>query len=187
MYPALSTAVRTMGMVKVFLTLLFAALAVHGLNNGVGKLPVMGYDTYNAFACSYDEEIALAQAKAMNETGLVALGYNTFILDDCYMQLERNATGYLQENLTQFPSGMVNWTRTINSYGISGSAYSSNGYLTCAGYPGGYGHETQDLEVWRGWGWKHMVKYDNCYIPVSPRFEFKTFMEYYTNLQSTTT
>ncbi|KXL47727.1 glycoside hydrolase family 27 protein [Acidomyces richmondensis BFW] len=125
----------------------------------------MGYDTYNAFACNYNGEIATAQAKAMNETGLVAVGYTTFILDDCYMQLERNATGYLQENLTQFPEGMVQWTKGINQYGISGSAYSSNGYKTCAGYPGGYGHEEKDLEVWRSWGWHHMLKYDNCYIP----------------------
>lgn len=87
---------------------LFLALsgASYARDNGVGKLPVMGYDTYNAFACDYDGEIATAQAKAMNETGLVALGYNTFILDDCYTQLERNASGYLQENKTQFPGGM---------------------------------------------------------------------------------
>lgn len=64
-----------------------------------------------------------------------------------------------------FPGGMVNWTKSINQYGVSGSAYSSNGYKTCGGYPGGYGHELQDLETWRSWGWNHMVKYDNCYIP----------------------
>jgi alpha-galactosidase len=57
------------------------------------------------------------------------------------------------------------WTKSINAYGISGSAYSSNGYKTCAGYPGAYGHELQDLETWRSWGWTELVKYDNCYIP----------------------
>lgn len=145
--------------------LLLLVATTQALNNGVGKLPVMGYDTYNAFGCDYDGEVATAQAKAMNETGLVALGYNTFILDDCYMQKERNAQGYLQENLTQFPGGMKKWTEGINHYGVSGSAYSSNGYHTCAGYPGAYGHEEKDLETWRSWGWNHEVKYDNCYIP----------------------
>lgn len=53
----------------------------------------------------------------------------------------------------------------MNSFGISGSAYSSNGYKTCGGYPGSYGRELQDLETWRSWGWNGMVKYDNCYIP----------------------
>lgn len=65
---------------------------------------------------------------------------------------------------SQFPS-RLNWTKSINQYGISGSAYSSNGYKTCAGYPGAYGHELQDLETWRSWGWTELVKYDNCYIP----------------------
>lgn len=163
---SMSTWIQKMvGLTFVPLLILFnSTLALN--NHGVGKTPVMGYDTYNAFACNYNGEIATAQAKAMNETGLVAVGYTTFILDDCYMQLERNATGYLQENLTQFPEGMVQWTKGINQYGISGSAYSSNGYKTCAGYPGGYGHEEKDLEVWRSWGWHHMLKYDNCYIPV---------------------
>lgn len=53
----------------------------------------------------------------------------------------------------------------MNAFGISGSAYSSNGYKTCGGYPGSYGRELQDLETWRSWGWNGMVKYDNCYIP----------------------
>ncbi|KAK4551726.1 hypothetical protein LTR86_010962 [Recurvomyces mirabilis] len=145
--------------------LLLTALGVHARNNGVGKLPVMGYDTYNAFNCDYDGRVATAQAKVMNETGLVALGYNTFILDDCYTLINRSASGELQQNLTRFPGGMRKWTESINQYGVSGSAYSSNGYMTCAGYPGAYGHEEQDLETWRSWGWNHMVKYDNCYIP----------------------
>ena len=35
--------------------------------------------------------------------------------------------------------------------GISASAYSDAGYNTCAGYPGSYGHEAQDLETWTEW------------------------------------
>ena len=134
---------------SLLLTLATTALA---RNNGVGKLPVMGYDTYNAFNCDYDGEIATAQAKAMNESGLVALGYNTFILDDCYTEINRSASGHLVANLTRFPGGLKKWTDSIKRYGVSGSAYSSNGYKTCAGYPGAYGHELQDLETWRSWG-----------------------------------
>jgi alpha-galactosidase len=48
--------------------------------------------------------------------------------------------------------------------GISASAYSDSGYKTCAGYPGSYGHETQDLQTWTKWGFDYL-KYDNCYIP----------------------
>jgi len=151
-------------MISSALLLAFAS-AVHARNNGVGKLPVMGYDTFNAFGGDYDGSMATAQARIMNETGLVGLGYNTFILDDFYTELDRDASGCLRENLTRFPSGMRAWTDSINRYGVSGSAYSSNGYKTCGGYPGAYGHEMQDLETWRSWGWTKMVKYDNCYIP----------------------
>lgn len=145
------------------IVLLFAATVLaRELINGRGKLPVMGYDTYNAFERDYDGAIATAQAKVMNETGLVALGYNTFILDDFYTELERNSSGYLVANETKFPGGMRAWTDSINQYGMTGSIYSSNGYKTCGGYPAAYGHEMQDLEVWREWGWTTMLKYDNC-------------------------
>jgi len=47
---------------------------------------------------------------------------------------------------------------------ISLNAYSDAGYQTCAGYPGSYGHEEQDLQTWTDWGFDYL-KYDNCYIP----------------------
>lgn len=60
---------------------LLAATAVSALNTGVGKLPVMGYDTWNAFACGYDGALALEQASLMKSYGLVDAGYNTVRLD----------------------------------------------------------------------------------------------------------
>ena len=125
---------------------------------------MMGYDTYNAFNLDFDYNTTIGQAEAMQHHGLVAAGYNTFILDDAYTEINRSASGALVANLTRFPGGMRKWTNAINKYGISGSAYSSNGYKTCAGYPGAYGHEVQDVETWRSWGWTHMLKYDNCYM-----------------------
>ena len=59
---------------------------------------------------------------------------------------------------------MKNFTDTIKAKGVSGSAYSDNGYETCAGYPGSYGYEAQDLMTWTEWGFDYL-KYDNCYIP----------------------
>lgn len=60
--------------------------SVSALNNGVGKTPAMGYDTFNAFACNYNQTTVLAQAEAMVKHGLVAAGYNMIILDDCYTE-----------------------------------------------------------------------------------------------------
>lgn len=67
------------------------------------------------------------------------------------------------EDPTKWPHGLLNFTETIKELGINASAYSDNGYETCAGYPGSYGHEVSDLEQWQGWGFNYL-KYDNCYI-----------------------
>jgi hypothetical protein len=50
---------------------------------GVGKLPTMGYDTYNAFEGDFDGALALEQARLMHEHGLVAAGYNVSKHDMC--------------------------------------------------------------------------------------------------------
>ncbi|KAL5346434.1 hypothetical protein ACLOAV_008705 [Pseudogymnoascus australis] len=122
----------------------------------------MGYDTYNAFEKNYDGALALEQARLMKEYGLVDAGYNTFILDDFYALENRSEKGEMIPDPAKFPDGI------LNKYGLSASAYSSNGYKTCGGLPGAYGRELQDLETWRSWGWGGkgaIVKYDNCYIP----------------------
>ncbi|KFY15885.1 hypothetical protein V492_01699 [Pseudogymnoascus sp. VKM F-4246] len=150
------------------LSALFFAGQALALNNGVGKLPTMGYDTYNAFEKNYDGALALEQARLMKEYGLVDAGYNTFILDDFYALEDRNEKGEMIPDPEKFPDGMLKWSQKLNRYGLSASAYSSNGYKTCGGLPGAYGHELQDLETWRSWGWGGkgaIVKYDNCYIP----------------------
>lgn len=134
------------------------------LNNGVGKLPKMGYDTFNAFACNYSQDIVLAQASMMVEHGLVAAGYNSMLLDDCYAEVNRSANGSLVADPIKFPYGMNNLTSTLKGMGISSDAYSSSGYETCAGYPASYGRELQDLITFRDWGFDY-IKYDNCHIP----------------------
>lgn len=129
----------------------FATLVGHSiaLNNGVGKVPPMGYDTFNAYGCDYNASSVLAQGEAMKRTGLVDAGYNIFILDDCYALKERNATGYMVADPKKFPNGIPALSKQMNDLGISLAAYGDNGYYTCAGYPGSYGHEMKDLEVGR--------------------------------------
>jgi len=134
------------------------------LDNGVGKLPKMGYDTFNAFGCSYNQSSVLQQVDAMVEYGLVDAGYNSLILDDCYTLKNRGSNGTLIADPDKWPNGMKYFTSAIKAKGVSASAYSDNGYQTCAGYPGSYGHEVQDLMSWTEWGFDYL-KYDNCYIP----------------------
>lgn len=105
------------------------------LQNGVGRLPAMGYDTFNAFGCDYNASSVLAQAQAMQRFGLVDAGYKILILDDCYALKQRNASGYMVADPTKFPDGMENFSRSINDLDIELAAYGDSGYQTCAGYP----------------------------------------------------
>ncbi|KAK3647404.1 hypothetical protein LTR22_013835 [Elasticomyces elasticus] len=145
-------------------TLAYMVISVAAFNNGVGKLPALGYDTFNAFGCDYNASSVAAQAKVMQKHGLVDLGYNILILDDCYALKERNETGHMVADPTKFPNGLPAFSAQINKLGIKLAAYGDNGYQTCAGHPGSYGRELQDLQTWSSWGMSYL-KYDNCYIP----------------------
>ncbi|CAJ2503974.1 Uu.00g113680.m01.CDS01 [Anthostomella pinea] len=136
----------------------------NALDNGVGRLPAMGYDTFNAFSCDYTATSVLGQAMAMQQRGLVDAGYNILILDDCYALRNRSANGSMVADPSKFPSGIPAFSKQVNELGIKLAAYGDNGYETCAGYPGSYGRELQDLETWHSWGMSYL-KYDNCYIP----------------------
>lgn len=88
------------------LSLLIAAalaITVTALNNGVGKLPAMGYDTFNAFSCNYNSSNVLAQANAMKKRGSIEAGYKFIILDDCYALKNRSADGSLVADPENFP------------------------------------------------------------------------------------
>jgi alpha-galactosidase len=59
---------------------------------------------------------------------------------------------------------MKNFTKALADLGFRAGIYSDAGYRTCAGYPGSYGHESEDLETFADWGFDYL-KYDNCNIP----------------------
>ena len=143
------------------LVLLAVATSAIALEGPVGRLPAMGYNSWNAFQCNYDASILEAQAKVLHERGLVDAGYKVFNFDDCYALKERNATGHMVEDPAKFPDGIAALSKRVRSYGMRLAAYGDNGYNTCGGYPGSYGREMQDLETWYSWGMTYL-KYDNC-------------------------
>ncbi|KAK4109354.1 glycoside hydrolase family 27 protein [Canariomyces notabilis] len=145
------------------LGLLYAGGAT-ALDNGVGKLPALGFNTWNIYQCDYTADELLQQARAMVDRGLLEAGYNIFMLDDCYSLRERNAQGRIVEDPKKFPHGMKSFTKALADLGFRAGIYSDAGYRTCAGYPGSYGHESEDLETFADWGFDYL-KYDNCNIP----------------------
>ncbi|KAL2017770.1 hypothetical protein VTK56DRAFT_1688 [Thermocarpiscus australiensis] len=150
---------------KSFLLPGFLCLAcATALDNGVGKLPALGFNTWNLYQCDYTADELLRQAKAIVDHGLLEAGYDTFMLDDCYSLKERDTKGRIIADPKKFPNGMKNFTKSLKALGFRAGIYSDAGYGTCGGFPGSYGHESQDLETFDEWGFEYL-KYDNCYIP----------------------
>ena len=50
--------------------------AAHALDNGLARTPPMGWNSWNHFGCSINEDIILGAAHAIKNNGLDELGYN---------------------------------------------------------------------------------------------------------------
>jgi alpha-galactosidase len=148
-----------------FLALALALVAeVAALNNGVAKLPVLGYNAWNAFQCNVDEALILQTAQAMVSTGLQAAGYKFINLDDCWAMKNRSAAGDLVPDPTKWPNGINGLVKKVNALGFNMGIYSDSGWFTCAGFPGSWSNELRDVRTFNSWGIS-LLKYDNCAIP----------------------
>lgn len=145
-------------------SLALAAARVAALNNGVARLPVLGYNAWNAFGCNVDEELIIATAHAMIDKGLLKAGYNHINLDDCWALRERSEAGDIVPDPAKFPNGIDGLVKNLTALGFKVGIYSDAGLQTCAGYPGSWNHEARDIAAFNKWGIS-LLKYDNCNVP----------------------
>ncbi|KZW03455.1 glycoside hydrolase family 27 protein [Exidia glandulosa HHB12029] len=144
--------------------ILLIARRVSALDNGVARLPVLGYNAWNAFQCNVDEDLILQTANQMVALGLKDAGYNFINLDDCWALKNRSDTGDLVPDPAKFPDGISGLVTKLAALGFKTGIYSDSGWFTCAGYPGSWANEKRDLELFNEWGIS-LLKYDNCNIP----------------------
>ncbi|CAK5262335.1 unnamed protein product [Mycena citricolor] len=137
--------------------------SVAGLENGVARLPVMGYNTWNAFQCNIDQQLMVTTAKLMKSLKLQEAGYSFVNIDDCWAEKNRSKSGDMVPDKIRFPS-ITNMTNEIHSLGFKTGIYSDSGWFTCAGYPGSFQNELRDATTFQNWGFDYL-KYDNCAIP----------------------
>src|SRR5438034_10798208 len=125
--------------------------------------PTMGWNSWNAFACSgLDESLVRQTADAMVSSGLLAAGYNTLTLDDCWSAVSRDSNGNLTNDPAKFPSGMKAIGDYIHSQGLRYGIYASIGTSTCTGHTAGsLDHEYQDVATFASWGVDY-IKADRC-------------------------
>ncbi len=122
--------------------------------------PPMGWNSWNKFACNVSEDMIREMADAMVKSGMKDAGYQYVVIDDCW-QVSRDENGNIVADPQRFPSGIKALADYIHSLDLKFGIYSDAGSKTCAGRPGGLGHEYQDALQYAAWGVDYL-KYDWC-------------------------
>jgi alpha-galactosidase len=122
--------------------------------------PPMGWNSWNKFGCNVSDELIRGMADAMAKSGLKEAGYQYVVIDDCW-QVSRDPEGNIVADPQRFPSGIKALADYVHSLGLKFGIYSDAGSKTCAGRPGGLGHEYQDALKYAAWGVDYL-KYDWC-------------------------
>ena len=122
--------------------------------------PPMGWNSWNKFACNVSEDMIREMADAMVKSGMKDAGYQYVVIDDCW-QVTRDENGNIVADPHRFPSGIKALADYVHSLGLKFGIYSDAGSKTCAGRPGGLGHEYQDAVQYATWGVDYL-KYDWC-------------------------
>ncbi|KAJ7213259.1 glycoside hydrolase superfamily [Mycena rebaudengoi] len=143
---------------------LSALTSVNALENGVARLPVLGYNTWNAYQCNIDEDLILTTGELMVSLGLLDVGYTYLNIDDCYSEKNRDANGDIVEDKVRFKGGMKTLTDKVHALGLKTGIVSDSGWQTCAGYPGSFQNELRDATTFQNWGFDYL-KFDNCNTP----------------------
>lgn len=128
---------------------------------GLALTPPMGWNSWNKFGGSINEDIVKQIADAIVLNGLDKLGYNYVILDD-HWHGERDSDGNIQPNPERFPSGMKALGDYLHAKGLKFGIYSDAGTMTCGLCPGSKGYEYQDARTYAEWGVDYL-KYDWCH------------------------
>ena len=55
----------------------------------------MGWNSWNLFGCDLNEDALKQQVDMIIQLGLDQLGYKYFVLDDCWMDINRRSDGHL--------------------------------------------------------------------------------------------
>ncbi len=146
----------------VLVTLLSGAASTQtpSVSAGLAITPPMGFNTWNKFGCNVSDELVRSMADAMLKSGMKDAGYQYLVIDDCW-QVSRDGKGNIIADPQRFPSGIKALADYVHSLGLKFGIYSDAGSKTCAGRPGGRGHEFQDALQYAAWGIDYL-KYDWC-------------------------
>lgn len=151
------------------------------LDNGFGRTPVMGFNSYNDVACSPNDQYVRNTISALVQKNLLAAGYKYFQIDCGWQGANRLSNGSITYNATAFPNGIKPLSDLAISKGFQWSMYTDEGVNACdvgpPRAPGSKGYEDQDAAIFAAWNTVYL-KVDNCYVeagqnaPKDPRTDF---------------
>jgi alpha-galactosidase len=156
---------------------------------GHAATPPMGWNSWNAFAGTVDEEKVMGSAQRIVDSGLAGKGYRYINLDDGWMAKRRLSDGHLMLLAEKFPSTAASsdketpsfkpYTDKLHAMGFKAGIYSDMGRNTCTqawatsdeDLPKGsvaerevglHDHIDQDIDMYfREWGFDY-IKVDGC-------------------------
>jgi hypothetical protein len=156
-YPVTLTVTNSLGNKTKTLTI--------SIGDKIGLTPALGWNSWNAWGLSVNDEKVKISAKEMSEK-LGAYGWNYLNIDDGWEAENRAADGAIVAN-SKFPD-MKGLTDYVHGLGLHTGIYSSPGPRTCGGFLGSWQHEDQDAKTYADWGFDYL-KYDWCsYSEVTP-------------------
>ena len=123
--------------------------------------PPMGWNSWNKFGCNVSADMIKGMADAMVKSGMKDAGYQYIVIDDCW-QVARDQDANIVADPKRFPDGIKALADYVHALGLKFGIYSDAGSETCAGRPGGLGHEYQDALKYAAWGVDYL-KYDWCH------------------------
>jgi hypothetical protein len=135
------------------------------IGDAIALTPPMGWNSWNAWGLSVDQEKVLASARTFKEKGLMNHGWSFINVDDGWEikgdspMPKRDGDGNILVN-EKFPD-MKAMGDSIHSMGLKFGIYSSPGPLTCGGYAASYQYELNDAKSYAHWGVDYL-KYDWC-------------------------
>jgi alpha-galactosidase len=141
---------------------------VSATDNGLALTPQMGWNSWNHFQCSINEDVIYGMAQAMINTGLHGHGYEFVNIDDCWADY-RDKFNRTIPDAKLFPSGMFKLGEKIHALGLKFGIYSDAGSKTCVGKPGGLGYEVIDALTYAAWGVDYLKVHRALSLPLPPR------------------
>lgn len=133
------------------------------LNNGFGRTPPLGFNSWYSVRMSPSATDVFATAAALESSGLQALGYTHVNLDDGIVEVGRDANGDLIPDKTGFPNGFKVVSDALHASNFTFGVYTDRGPLTCGGRAAAQGHEAQDARFYAANGVDY-VKEDSWWV-----------------------